>query len=60
MAPSSAWEPAVLDIGTGSGKWAIDIALEFPHAKSIGLDLVPPTLPDVGWVLYTAFEQSKH
>ncbi|KIO33934.1 hypothetical protein M407DRAFT_17201 [Tulasnella calospora MUT 4182] len=34
--------PAVLDVGTGSGRWAIDMALQFPHVDVIGLDLVPP------------------
>ncbi|KAG8916569.1 hypothetical protein FRC01_002989, partial [Tulasnella sp. 417] len=33
--------PKVLDIGTGSGKWAVDMAKEFPHAEVVGLDLVP-------------------
>ncbi|KAG8925522.1 hypothetical protein FRC00_003890, partial [Tulasnella sp. 408] len=31
----------VLDLGTGSGKWAIDMAKEFPHADVLGLDLAP-------------------
>ncbi|KAG8949411.1 hypothetical protein FRC00_008160, partial [Tulasnella sp. 408] len=36
--------PRVLDIGTGSGKWAIEMAKEFPHAEVVGLDLVPVNL----------------
>ncbi|KAG8911089.1 hypothetical protein FRC00_007083 [Tulasnella sp. 408] len=31
----------VLDLGTGSGKWAIDMAKEFPHADVLGVDLAP-------------------
>ncbi|KAG9048346.1 hypothetical protein FS837_000218 [Tulasnella sp. UAMH 9824] len=33
--------PRVLDLGTGSGKWAIDMANEFPHAEVLGVDLAP-------------------
>ncbi|KIO32945.1 hypothetical protein M407DRAFT_18103 [Tulasnella calospora MUT 4182] len=33
--------PRVLDLGTGSGKWAVDMAKEFPHAEVVGLDLAP-------------------
>ncbi|KAG8921399.1 hypothetical protein FRC00_008673, partial [Tulasnella sp. 408] len=33
--------PRVLDIGAGSGKWAIEMAKEFPHAEVVGLDLAP-------------------
>ncbi|KIO32943.1 hypothetical protein M407DRAFT_241198 [Tulasnella calospora MUT 4182] len=33
--------PRALDLGTGSGKWAVDMAKEFPHAEVVGLDLAP-------------------
>ncbi|KAG9007685.1 hypothetical protein FRB94_014107 [Tulasnella sp. JGI-2019a] len=39
--------PAVLDIGTGSGRWPVDMALQFPHADVLGIDLVPPVLLSV-------------
>ncbi|KAK0631293.1 S-adenosyl-L-methionine-dependent methyltransferase [Immersiella caudata] len=31
----------VLDVGTGSGIWAIDFADQFPHASVIGTDISP-------------------
>ncbi|KAF5330892.1 hypothetical protein D9619_005637 [Psilocybe cf. subviscida] len=31
----------VLDLGTGSGAWAIDIADEFPRAEVLAVDLAP-------------------
>ncbi|KAG8953824.1 hypothetical protein FRC04_001454 [Tulasnella sp. 424] len=34
-------QPAVLDVGTGSGAWCIDMAKAFPDAAVIGMDLVP-------------------
>lgn len=38
----------VLDIGTGTGAWAIDFADENPHAEVFGTDISPiqsPWLP---------------
>src|SRR5262245_24606841 len=35
---------AILDVGTGTGRWAREMALQFPRAHVIGLDITaPPT-----------------
>lgn len=34
-------KPAILDIGTGSGAWCIEMARAFPNAYVVGMDLVP-------------------
>ncbi|MEO7000173.1 MAG: methyltransferase domain-containing protein [Ktedonobacterales bacterium] len=33
---------AILDAGCGTGRWVVEMALEFPMAQVVGLDLVPP------------------
>lgn len=32
----------VLDVGTGTGRWAVEVAQQFPQANVIGLDIEPP------------------
>ena len=32
----------ILDVGSGSGRWTQEMALAFPHANVVGLDLLPP------------------
>jgi tRNA G46 methylase TrmB len=31
----------VLDLGTGKGYWAIDMADEYPRADVVGIDIAP-------------------
>ncbi|KAH8113952.1 S-adenosyl-L-methionine-dependent methyltransferase [Phellopilus nigrolimitatus] len=44
LAPRENKRPAVLDVGTGSGIWAIEMAAMYPHARVVGLDLAAPKL----------------
>ncbi len=37
---------AILDVGSGSGRWAMEMASAFPSARVIGLDLVPPAVDE--------------
>jgi ubiquinone/menaquinone biosynthesis C-methylase UbiE len=32
----------VLDVGCGTGRWVMEMAVQFPAANVVGLDLVPP------------------
>jgi SAM-dependent methyltransferase len=36
----------ILDVGCGSGSWAIDLARQYPHLRILGVDITPPILPD--------------
>ncbi|KAG8958190.1 hypothetical protein FRC03_009372 [Tulasnella sp. 419] len=44
LQPKDNYTPMILDIGAGSGAWAIEMANKFPHCEVIGVDLVPPNL----------------
>lgn len=33
---------SILDAGCGTGRWAMEMARQFPRARVVGLDLVPP------------------
>ncbi|KAG8998280.1 hypothetical protein FRB90_012341, partial [Tulasnella sp. 427] len=41
-------EPAVLDIGSGSGTWLIEMSKQFPHVDFLGIDLAPANLNMTG------------
>lgn len=32
----------ILDVGSGTGRWSLEMAQQFPQANVVGLDLVPP------------------
>ena len=44
-APLDPQTKSILDLGCGTGIWAIDIAKQFPSAKVIAMDLTPPKVP---------------
>src|SRR5260221_6078075 len=33
---------SILDVGTGTGRWAREMAAQFPSANVVGFDIVPP------------------
>ncbi|KZV87388.1 S-adenosyl-L-methionine-dependent methyltransferase [Exidia glandulosa HHB12029] len=37
--PPDGRRPQVLDVGSGSGLWAMQMAMEFPHANIVGVDI---------------------
>jgi ubiquinone/menaquinone biosynthesis C-methylase UbiE len=45
---------AILDVGCGTARWAIEMATVFPHTNVIGVDLVPPPVEETGVALATS------
>jgi len=43
LAPEWGVEKAILDVGTGPGHWALEMAKKFPHCHVVGVDLAPRT-----------------
>ncbi|TDL26101.1 S-adenosyl-L-methionine-dependent methyltransferase [Rickenella mellea] len=43
LAPEEGVQKRILDLGTGAGNWAVGMAMEFPHAQVVGVDLAPST-----------------
>ncbi|KZT26554.1 S-adenosyl-L-methionine-dependent methyltransferase [Neolentinus lepideus HHB14362 ss-1] len=41
LRPRNDYQPAIFDVGTGSGSWALGMAKEFPHCRVVGVDLAP-------------------
>ncbi|KAG8904698.1 hypothetical protein FRC01_008636, partial [Tulasnella sp. 417] len=44
LAPRESSRPSVLDVGSGSGTWVIEMGKQFPHVEVVGLDLAPLNL----------------
>jgi SAM-dependent methyltransferase len=42
-APISSNPRRILDVGCGTGRWAIEMAQLFPRASVVGVDITPPT-----------------
>ena len=44
VAPIGETPRDILDVGTGTGRWAREMALQFPHASVVGVDVNPPPI----------------
>ena len=37
---------SILDVGTGTGRWAMELAQVYPQANVVGFDMAPPAIDD--------------
>jgi SAM-dependent methyltransferase len=44
MAPHTPPPKRILEVGCGTGHWAIEVAQEYPLSQVIGIDITPPTV----------------
>lgn len=45
-APIGQQTASILDVGSGTGRWAIEMAQLFPHARVVGMDVKPPAVDE--------------
>ncbi|PVG02070.1 S-adenosyl-L-methionine-dependent methyltransferase [Serendipita vermifera] len=45
LAPQEGQDKSILDLGCGTGVWAVEMAKEFPWAQVVGVDLAPCPIP---------------
>lgn len=49
----------ILDLGCGTGRWALEMSAEFPQAQITGLDIEPPLIPPEALNANCAFVQGN-
>ncbi|KAG8798943.1 hypothetical protein FRC16_006183, partial [Serendipita sp. 398] len=56
LSPADGVEKRILDIGCGTGSWAIEMATRFPHCTVVGVDVAPTPLDAASFPPNLSFE----